>query len=155
MVQLRKCASVGETAHRVDPASTKPLVQEEDSHQMTPLQPQHSKAVQDVLWAPSWWARYRLWRDLPKGEIVFELHQLFCLRIRQVTIVFKTCLRWPIRVLIIINKLSCWFQVFCEKYNLSFHQPLKDACSKCTAYDLLPVDERTPELTDFIEDQHR
>ena len=82
---------------------------------------------------------------------MFELHQLFCLRIHQVTIVFKTCLRWPIRVLIIINKLSCWFQVFCEKYNLSFHQPLKDACSKCTAYDLLPVDERTPELIDQRE----
>ena len=64
---------------------------------------------------------------------------------------FETCLRWPIRGLIIINKLSCWFQVFCEEYNLSFHHSLKDACSKCTAYDLLPVDERMPELTEECE----
>ena len=50
-----------------------------------------------------------------------------------------------------MKKLSCWFQVFCEEYNLSFHEPLKDACGKCTAYDLLPVDERTPELTEERE----
>ena len=34
---------------RHDPASTKPLVQEEDCHQIPPLRPEHSKAVQDVL----------------------------------------------------------------------------------------------------------
>ena len=35
-------------------------------------------------------------------------------------------------------------QVFCEEHNISFHQPLKDGCGKCTRHELVPVAERTP-----------
>ena len=40
--------------------------------------------------------------------------------------------------------MSQLLQIFCEEYNISFHQPLKDACGKCTRHELIPVAERTP-----------
>ena len=43
------------------------------------------------------------------------------------------------------NKMLSFFivQVFCEEFNLSFHQPSKDACGKCIRFDSTPKEERT------------
>ena len=43
------------------------------------------------------------------------------------------------------NKMLSFFivQVFCEEFNLSFHQPSKDDCGNCTRFDSTPKEEKT------------
>jgi len=49
-------------------------------------------------------------------------------------------------------KKGVYRQVFCDEYNLSFHQPKKDACLKCQQYENATHEERSS-LQDMF-DQH-
>ena len=40
-------------------------------------------------------------------------------------------------------KLGVYRTVFCREFNLSFHQPKKDLCSKCEKYDNADPEEKT------------
>jgi hypothetical protein len=52
-------------------------------------------------------------------------------------------------------KLGVYRKVFCNEFNLSFHQPRKDVCSKCERYDNAGSDEKAAIEAEYKEHLER